>query len=48
MTKKEQLKTIKELENYKKEVTSSLDSAKKFLIRTGIHTKNNKLSKAYK
>ena len=47
MDKREHTAYLKEFMAYSKEVTSSKDSTKKFLVRTGINTPTGKLTKAY-
>jgi hypothetical protein len=48
MTKKDQEKYIKTFKDYRKSVTSSKESAKKFMVESGIITKSGKLSSDYK
>ena len=47
MDKREQNAYLKEFKAYSKEITSSKDSSKEFLIRTGINTPTGRLTKAY-
>lgn len=47
MDKREHSSYLKEFIAYSKEVTSTKDSTKEFLIRTGINTPTGRLTKAY-
>lgn len=48
MTDKERKDFLKGLKEYKKEVTSSREEARAFLVRLGVFTKKGKLTKPYK
>ena len=47
MNTKEHKKYLNEFKAYSKEITSSQENARNFLIRTGINKPGGKLSKAY-
>jgi hypothetical protein len=47
MNTKEHKQYLNEFKAYSREITSSQEKARNFLIRTGINTPDGKLSKAY-
>ncbi len=47
MNSKEQKEYQKAFERFAKKITSSKEEAAKFLVRSGIHNKDGKLSKAF-
>lgn len=47
MNKKEHQEYLKAFKAHAKDIASSREKAKSFLVRAGIHTKNGKLSKNY-
>ena len=47
MNTKEHKQYLKEFKAYSKEITSTQESAQKFLVRSGINTPKGKLTKAY-
>ena len=47
MNNKEHKEYQKAFDRFAKKVTSSKEEGAKFLVRSGIHNKNGKLSKAY-
>lgn len=47
MNNKEHKEYLEAFKRYAKKITASKKGAGDFLVRTGIHNKNGKLSKAY-
>lgn len=47
MTPKEHKEYQKAFDRFAKKITSSKENGAKFLVRSGIHNKNGRLSKAY-
>jgi hypothetical protein len=47
MNQKEHKEYQKAFDRFAKKITSSKEEGAKFLVRSGIHNKNGKLSKAY-
>ena len=47
MNQKEHKELLKDFKEYSKKITSSRKESEKFLRRTGIHTKNGKLTEKY-
>lgn len=48
MTEKEKQEYIKEIKEYTKEITSTPEKAKEFLLKTGVYTANGNLKRVYK
>tara|TARA_B100002049_G_C15733848_1_gene231591 strand:+ start:112 stop:261 length:150 start_codon:yes stop_codon:yes gene_type:complete len=47
MNKEEQKELLEAFKKYAKKITSSKKDSEEFLIRTGIHNQNGKLTKQY-
>lgn len=48
MSTEEQIKYIKELKRFTRDISSDNKKSREFLIKAGIHTKSGRLKKAYR